>query len=331
MNPSVSKDLAQRFGSALKKALAKSASTVVFLLKIMIPTSLAVALLGWSGLLSILAGFLSPLMRLLGLPGEAALVFISGALLNNYSAIAVMGSLVLSLRDATILAVMCLIAHNLIVETAVMKSAGSSAWKMALLRLGAAVAAAFALNLLLPAAMAETAFSSGISAQQQSFWPMLAEQQERKIYVAAWGLSTLKLVGKLVLFVVGIMSIQALFEEFKVMDLLSRILAPFMKFFGLPAEASFLWIVINVVGYSYGAGIIKAEYESGKMKKQDGDLFNHHAAICHSLVEDTILYMAVSIPVLWIILPRLALAIIVVWLERLRRGSFKRSFRAGTV
>jgi len=321
MNPSVSKDLAQRFGSALKKALAKSASTVVFLLKIMIPTSLAVALLGWSGLLSILAGFLSPLMRLLGLPGEAALVFISGALLNNYSAIAVMGSLVLSLRDATILAVMCLIAHNLIVETAVMKSAGSSAWKMALLRLGAAVAAAFALNLLLPAAMAETAFSSGISAQQQSFWPMLA----------AWGLSTLKLVGKLILFVVGIMSIQALFEEFKVMDLLSRILAPFMKFFGLPAEASFLWIVINVVGYSYGAGIIKAEYESGKMKKQDGDLFNHHAAICHSLVEDTILYMAVSIPVLWIILPRLALAIIVVWLERLRRGSFKRSFRAGTV
>ncbi|HEY9053318.1 MAG TPA: nucleoside recognition domain-containing protein [Rectinemataceae bacterium] len=321
MNPPDRKGLQARFASALGKAFGKSLSTVVFLLKIMIPTSLIVALLGWSGLLAILARYLSPIMRLVGLPGEAALVFISGALLNNYSAIAVMGSLVLSLRDATILAVMCLIAHNLIVETAVMKSAGSSALKMALLRLGTALVAAFLLNLLMPKALADTAFSSGLAARQLPFWSMLG----------SWGFSTLKLVGKITLFVFGIMIVQALFEEFRVMDFLSRILAPFMKFFGLPAEASFLWIVINVVGYTYGAGIIKAEYESGRMKKQDGDLFNHHAAICHSLVEDTILYMALSVPLFWIIVPRLGLAIVVVWLERLRRGSFKRSFRAGTV
>lgn len=313
--------IAARIRGAAVAGAKKSVSTVWFLLKIMVPTSLAVALLGWSGLLQTIAGFLSPLMRLIGLPGQAALVFISGALLNNYSAIAVMGSLSLSLRDATILAVMCLIAHNLIVETTVMKSAGSSAIKMLVLRIGSAIVAAFILNLLLPQAMAGNSFSSGINSGKVEFLVMMKN----------WGISTLRLVGKIILYVLAIMLTQSIFEEFKVMDFLSRLLAPFMKIFGLPAEASFLWIVINVVGYAYGAGIIKTEYESGRMKKQDGDLFNHHAAISHSMLEDTILYSAISIPVLWLVIPRLLLATAVVWIERFRRSHFKKSFRVGTV
>jgi len=315
------KKITARIGDALMAGVRKSVSTITFLLKIMVPTSLVVALLGWSGLLQIIAGFLSPLMRLIGLPGQAAFVFISGALLNNYSAIAVMGSLSLSLRDVTILAFMCLTAHNLIVETAVMKSAGSSAVKMALLRVGMAIFGAFILNLLLPQSMAGTVFSSGLGAEKVAFLTMLG----------SWGRSTLGLVTKIVLFVLGIMIAQSLFDEFKVIDLLSKILAPFMKIFGLPAEASFLWIVINIVGYSYGAGIIKSEYETGKMKKQDGDLFNHHAAISHSLLEDTILYSAIGISIFWLIVPRLVLATLVVWIERFRRNHFKKSFRVGTV
>lgn len=311
----------QRLKSAGIDGARKSLSTILFLCKLMIPTSLAVSLLGWSGLLHVIADYLSPLMRLLGLPGQAAFAFISGALLNNYSAIAVMGSLSLSLRDATILAVMCLISHNLIVETTVMKSTGSSAVKMVLLRLGCSIVAAFLLNLLLPHSMAEIVFSQGVAAGKTAFLPMLG----------AWGISTLKLVVKITLYVLVIMIVQSVFEEFRVMDFLSGIFSPFMRVLGLPASASFLWIVINIVGYSYGAGIIKAEHESGKLRKQDGDLFNHHAAISHSLMEDTILYAAISLPVLWLIVPRLALSVAVVWLERLRRRYLKKSFRVGTI
>jgi hypothetical protein len=299
----------------------KAVKTIWFLVRIMVPTSLAVALLQWSGLLKIFAQILSPVMRLVGLPGQAALAFISGALLNNYSAIAVMGSMSLSVRDATIVAVMCLIAHNLIVETAVMKSAGSSALKMLFLRLGTAIFAAFVLNLLLPKALAGISFSAGVAAGEKAILETLR----------LWGISTLLLVGKITGFVLAIMLIQSVFEEFKFMDFLSRLLAPFMKIFGLSADSSFLWIVINIVGYSYGAGIIKAEYESGRLRKQEGDLFNHHAAICHSLMEDTILYAAIGLPVFWLMIPRLALAIAVVWLERFRRSYFRKSFRAGTV
>lgn len=310
-----------RIGGAVAKGAKKSLGTIWFLLKIMIPTSLVVALLGWSGLLNHIAHFLAPLMKLIGLPGEAALVFISGALLNNYSAIAVMGSLSLTMRDATILALMSLTAHNLIVETSVMKSAGSSALKMVMLRIGMAIVIALGLNLLLPSSLSKAIYSTGLTAGGSGFLSMLGD----------WGLSSLNSVVKVSIFVLIIMIVQSLLEEFKVIDLLSKVMAPFMKVFGLPEKASFLWIVINIVGYTYGAGIIKSEYDRGGLKKQEGDLFNHHAAISHSLLEDGILYSGIGIGLFWLIVPRLIVATIVVWVERFRRDHFKKSFRVGTV
>jgi len=283
--------------------------------------SLLVALLGWSGLLATVSRFLKPAMGLVGLPGEAALVLLSSCLLNIYSAIAVAGTLELNLREATILAIMCLTAHNLIVETAVMRKAGSSGRKMALLRLAAAAFAGWLFSRLLPAGLASAPFSAAAAAaERQPFWAM----------AAAWALSAGRLALKVVAIVLCIMVLQRLLEEFRAMEFLSKAFAPLMRLFGLPEEASFLWIVVNVVGYGYGAGVIVERVGSGKMKRQDADLFNHHAGLCHSLLEDTVLFATVGVPILWITLPRLALAALVVWLERIRRHYIRRSFRVGT-
>jgi spore maturation protein SpmB len=287
----------------------------------MVPVSLLVTLLGWSGLLAKIAVVLRPLMRLLGLPGEAALVYISGALLNNYSSIAVMSSMNLSLRDATILAVMCLISHNLLVETAVMKSIGSSALKMALLRIGTAMVGGFLLNLILPASFAQIQLFSASATANSAFWPTMV----------SWALSTLKLTARIIVYILALMFAQTLLEQFNLMEWLSKWLGWLMRLFGLEPSMGFMWIVINIVGYAYGAGIIKAARDEGRMTLQEGDLFNHHAAISHSLLEDTVLYAAISIPVLWLIVPRLALAVVVVWGERVRRYLFRRSLKAGVV
>jgi hypothetical protein len=294
--------------------------TIWFLLKIVVPVTLAVALLDWLGVLAWVARLVTPAMGLVGLPGAAALVFISSVFLNIYSAIAVALSMSLDLRAATILAIMCLTAHNLIVETAVMKKTGSSGFKMVVLRIGTAFIAAFAFNLLLPASLAAHAFSSLGGGEKLAFLPMLA----------AWGLSTGKLCLKIVVIVLSVMVAQRLLDEFKLTDFLSRLFAPLMRFLGLPRQASFLWIVINTVGYAYGAGIIQEEVQAGRMKRMEADLFNHHAGLCHSLLEDTILFLAVGVPLLWITVPRLVLALVAVWLERARQHFFRRSFRVGT-
>lgn len=312
---------ARRLTGALKAGARSGLKTTWFLLRIMVPVSLAVAVLAWSGALGWLAEVLRPAMGLLGLPGEAALVFASGVLLSNYSAIAVIGTLNLGMREITILAVMCLLAHNMIVETAVMKKTGSSATRMVLLRLGAALFAAWALNLILPPGAQPAALAEAASSSREPFLAMLG----------SWGLDTLLLLIKVAVLVFLIMIAQRLMEEYRVTDGLSRVFAPLMRVFGLPSDASILWIVINVVGYAYGAGIVVERVKGGKMKSQSADLFNHHAAISHSLFEDTALYLAIGVPLFWLVFPRLLLALAVVWLEKIRRHWFRRSFKVGTV
>jgi spore maturation protein SpmB len=317
-----SRGFAARAARAAVGGARSSLKTVWFLLKVVVPVTLAVAILGWLGVLAWISGLLGPLMGVVGLPGQAALVLISSIFLNIYAAIAVAATMTLDLRSATILAIMCLTAHNMIVETAVMKKTGSSAIKMIALRVGMALAAGFALDLVLPAWMAQAPYSTGsVPGARPSFAGMIAA------WAASTGLLSLKIVGIVLAVMIG----QRLLEEFRVLDLLSRLLAPFMRVFGLPREASFLWIVINVVGYSYGAGVVLEQVGAGSLKKQDADLFNHHAGICHSLVEDSALYAAVGIPLLWITVPRLVLGALVVWLERARRHLVRRSFQAGTI
>jgi spore maturation protein SpmB len=309
-----------RILSIVRTAILAGLKTTLFLARIMIPVSLAVTLLTWMGLLPLFADLLTPVMSLLGLPGEAALVLVSSVFLNVYSAIAVIQMLSLSLREITILAVMTVIAHNLLVETAVMKKAGSSAVKMILLRLGWAVVLGGTLNFILPAA-GVAGVELVVDTVQPSFLAMMG----------TWGVSSLGLMGKILLLVCGIMVTQRLMEEFKVMYFLSRLLAPLMRFFGLSAETSFLWIVVNIAGYAYGAAVIMDRVNNGKMKPRDADLFNHHASLCHSLFEDTALYLAIGAPLFWLTVPRLLAATVVVWVERIRRHRFRRSFRVGTI
>lgn len=309
-----------RLLSTTLTALLAGLKTTLYLARIMIPVSLAAALLNWTGLLMLLAGLLAPVMKVLGLPGEAALVLVSSVLLNVYSAIAVIETLSLSMREITILAIMTVVAHNLPIETAVMKKAGSSAMKMIVLRLGWALALGFAFNLVLPMDDA-TGTALVVELAKPGFLGM----------IGSWGLSTLGLMAKILLLVCGIMIAQRLMEEFKVTYFLSRLLSPLMRVFGLGDETSFLWIVVNVAGYAYGAAVIMDRVKTGKMKLRDADLFNHHASLSHSLFEDTALYLAIGVPLFWLIVPRLVAATVVVWIERIRWHRFRRSFKVGTI
>src|SRR5690554_6601513 len=116
----------------------------------MVPVSLGMLLLDHFAILAVIASSLDPLMQLIGLPGEAALVFLSSLALNLYSAIAVIASISLSMRELCIIASMCLIAHSLLIECSIMHKTGSSALKMAILRLTSAIVTGLLLNIILP-------------------------------------------------------------------------------------------------------------------------------------------------------------------------------------
>ncbi|EJW92955.1 nucleoside recognition domain-containing protein, partial [gut metagenome] len=97
-----------------------------------------------------ISDLLEPTFSLIGLPGETAIVFMTSIFSPLYAPIALITSMSLGIREATILALMCLTSHNLIVESSVQAKTGSSFWGMSILRIIMSFIIAFTLNRLMP-------------------------------------------------------------------------------------------------------------------------------------------------------------------------------------
>jgi spore maturation protein SpmB len=282
--------------------------TAGWLLIIMVPVSLGVKLLAFSGVLAWIASILNPAFAWVGLPGETMIAFLTGILLNIYSAIAALGSITLTERQATIFAVMALTSHNFPVEVAVQHRTGTPAWRTIGLRLSSSLAAGVVLNWLLPPGDAPARLQAVSTAAGG-----LTEALRR------WAIDTGWLAGKVIAIVMGLMILQRVLKEFGVIAGLSRVLFPVLWLLGLPRRTAFLWIVANVLGLAYGSAVILEESRSGALDPEDAQLLNRSMAVCHSLLEDTLLFVAVGAWAAWITLPRLALAAAVVWGYRAAR------------
>lgn len=295
-----------RILKCVRSALPQGTKTAVWLLKITIPVSFAVFLLDYSGALTIIAGWVAPLFRLIGLSGEASVVLITAMFTNIYSAIIVMTTLGTGYREGTILAVMCLIAHSLIVETAIQKRTGSKPWRMIFTRITASLLAAILLNWLLPGEMTE---NQGILLRHSAdFMPAFEEW----LKAIAW--TTLKIVVLVNLLLI----LQKILNEF---DLIKWILKPFiplLKIMGLPANTGFLWMIAYTLGLSsYGGAIMIHQSGEGKLTREEADLLNHHIAISHSQLEDTLLFASIGYNLAILIFPRILIAILYVWIRKL--------------
>jgi len=284
-----------------------------------IPLSLALTLLQRSGIGSPLAAALAPLGSFFGLSLPAALIFCLSAFIGTPSALVVMGLAALDLREATILSVMVLFSHDLVREAGLMKNAGSPGAKLPFLRLLTSIVSAAALNVVLPGSLASLRFGARLDIARLAFWPAMG----------AWGFSLAKVAIAISITLLIVRTAQRILEGFRVLELLSAVLGPFMKLFGLPIPWSAFWVSANVSGYDFCAAQLMGAISDGKLKAQEGDLFNHHAAFCHALLEDTVLFAVAGVSLFWIIIPRLAAAFVYVWIERARRRFVRRSFRAG--
>ncbi|MDF9829060.1 nucleoside recognition domain-containing protein [Parabacteroides sp. PF5-6] len=295
-----------RIWKCVKQALPKAVRTCLWLFKIILPISLLVRLLQYSGWLTILAGYMEPAFSLIGLPGETAIIFITSIFCPLYAPIALIATMSLGLREATILSIMCLTAHNLIVESSVQAKTGSSFWRMTILRIGMAFVIAFALNKVMPTEGWGTINATHNIDDCNSLWEVFQ----------LWFVSSMEVILTILLIVTALMILHYLLDEFNLMRGFSRGLSPLMKLFGLPEDTAFLWLVGNVVGLAYGGAIMMEQIEDNKLSRANGNRLNYHLAMSHSLLEDTLIFVAIGIPVLWIVLTRLFFAMVVVWVVR---------------
>ena len=90
-----------------------------------------------------------------------------------------------------------------------------------------------------------------------------------------------------------------------------------MKFFGLTSESSFLWFVSQIIGLTYGSAIMVEAVQQSEIKPRDARLLNYHIAINHSMLEDTLLFVAIGVNAAWMLIPRLVLAFLTVHFVKL--------------
>ncbi|MDD2419595.1 MAG: nucleoside recognition protein [Bacteroidales bacterium] len=290
----------------------KTLKTCLWLIRITTIVTLGVLFLEYFNILPHISRFLNPVFNLMGLPGEAALAYVSGYFVNVYSAIAVISTLNLDVRSITILAAMILCAHNMITETAVQKKTGSSAIRMIAVRTLSSFAVGFTMNLIMPS------MAANVTIEAASVDLTLAQMLNE------WFFKTLRLIIMMTTLIFALSIIQRLLSEFGVIKWLSNLLRPLLAIFGLPAKTSFLWIVANTLGLAYGAAVMIDETESGKITKEDVDLLNHHIGISHSNLEDVLLVASVGAIIWWLLAIRWLFSFLLVWELRLEMAIRKK-------
>ncbi len=279
-----------------------------WILRIVIPTSLIVSLLNYYGVIAIIAKMASPLFALIGLSGESSIVFITSLFLPLYAPIATMSQIALNLREVSILALMCLIAHSLPIESSVQRKISYPIHLSIPLRIIFSIAGGALLNAILP---------SELALRSATFFSTPEPVQSIKELLLQWGTDTISLSLKIIAIITGLMILQDILRRTGTIEKTAKMLSPLMKLMGLSPKSAFLWLTAQIVGLSYGAGIMHKEMKSYNTDRNEIRRLNHHIAVNHSLLEDTTLFTVMGVGWLYLVLPRLLFATIIVWCDRI--------------
>ena len=298
----------ERFKRVVKQAVPRAFKTIWWIFKITAIVSFAMLILKYTGILTWIAAAVSPVFQIFGLPGDASLAYVSGYFINVYSCIAVVSTLDLTVRQITILGTMTLAAHAMVVECAVQKKTGTNITYTVILRTLGSLALGIIMNQLLPG---KPVFDS--ASVNLSDIPFFNIKEE----FVVWFKGLVKLAAWMTVLITLLNIIQRAFYEYGIMTYISRFFSPLLTLFGLPKETSFLWIVANVVGLSYGSAAIMDEMERGGISDRSILELNTHIGISHSNLEDLMLFAAMGGQWYWMLLFRWAMVTLLVWSLRL--------------
>jgi hypothetical protein len=291
---------------AAKEGLVRGWRSYLWLMKIVVPVSAAVALIEYSGWLYRLDGVLSPVLGLMGLSASAAVPLLVGLFAGIYGGIAAMTALPLHLTEQTLIAVFLLISHNLIQESIIQDRSGLAFWKAAASRLAASVAAVLAVSWILNAAAGENQAVSSADALRQSFGAFAVD----------WTASIAILAAKMFAILLPLMVVLEVTKAIGGIEILVRLVAPLLRMLGLKRQVGVLWLTGAVFGLTYGAAVIVEEARNGRFTDQDLEELHLSVGINHSIIEDPLLFMALGIAPVWLWVPRLAAALAAVYLRR---------------
>lgn len=289
------------FNAAMRKTL-ETLQIYWQLVRIIVPVTIVTEVMSRTGLIEAASPALAPVMGLFGLPPELGLAWLTGMLVGIWGAIPMIFTLVpaasMSVADITVFSALLLFAHALPIEQKIIQKAGPGLAVTTLIRVAGGIVYALILHHLLAATgwLSETLQPAWIPVGPTTDWVGLVTGLIEALLfmlailmVLAWGLEILKLSG--------------------LMALLMRILAPLLRLAGIEGEAGQFTAVGLFLGISYGGGLLIREARSGDVSPRQVFISCVFMGFAHSIIEDTLIVMALGADVIGVLAGRIVFAI----------------------
>lgn len=287
---------------ALTTGMKKGWHGYIWMMKIIIPISLATAILDWSGLIEKAHGFIQPVMNILNLPAVAALPLIIGVFTGIYGGVASMAVLPLTREEMTLVAIFLLIAHNLIQEGAIQGQSGLHPIKATVFRLVIATITVLTVGLFLNVPQHTQAVFTEAPIHPQSFITMMKE----------WSIITFNLIVKIFFIIMFILTLLEVMKSMGWINPIIRWMSPLLKAMGLSRKVGILWMTAVIFGLTYGGAVIVEETKNEELTTDELEELHLSIGINHSMIEDPSLFLPLGISPFWLWIPRLLVAIIAV-------------------
>lgn len=287
----------------IKTGLKVGLSTTWSLGKIIFPVTMIVAFLQHTPILPWVIELITPFMGVLGLSGDAAIPLVLGNFLNIYAAIGAIFTMELTVKEVFIIAVMLSFSHALIIESSVAVKVGVKLWIAVGVRLALAFISAVVINLV---------WKGG---EQIAQYGLVSQQEETVTGLAGITLDALQKAGlgvfQLAVIVIPLMLVIQVLKDLKWLDTFSRWMAPLIRKLGMQENTSTTLAAGLLFGLTFGAGVMIQAIKEDGVSKKDITLAFIFLITCHAVVEDTLIFIPLGIPILPLLLVRVFMAILI--------------------
>ena len=314
----------EKITTEIKDTFKETIFTTFELLKIMIPISIIVKILGELGIIEIAGDFLAPIMRVVGLPGDFGLVWATAMITNIYGGLVVFFSLSvknsLTVAQVTVLGTMILVAHTLLIESRITQKAGVRLWFMLSLRVLGAFILGWILNII---------FTTFNLYQNESM--LLWKPTYENSSILYWIIGECKNYFMIFIIILSLLFLMKILKKSGIINRLNNTLEPILKSLGMSKDAAPITIIGMTLGLAYGGGLIIKEVKSGYLSKKDAFLSLSLMGLSHSLIEDTLLMIAIGASLAGILFARLlftieVIVVLIKFITHLSKRRFERYF-----
>jgi hypothetical protein len=286
----------------------QSIKTCLVLFKIMIPISIIVKVLQYTGAIEYIGMALFPLMKFVGLPGEMGLVWATGMITNLFGGVLAFINLSpglnLSIAQVTIISVMMLVAHTFPIELTIARKTGVKLLSMFIIRF----AAAFLLGALLNLTYKSTGYL------QEPSMIQISSASAVDTSIGSWVVNELKNYLIIVLFVFSLILLLEILKLVGVIDLMTKALSPLLGFLGIGKGVITITIVGLTLGVVYGGALIINETKTNKINRRDVFYAMVLMGIFHSIIEDSVLMISLGGHYSGIVIGRFVFTIIIIYI-----------------